>query len=249
MDSKIMRQIQLDETELKAAPSIDERVIEFIVSNKLSPGDVLPSVRELARRMEVPFNAVRDALHRAQSLGLVEIRARSRVVVRDGHVEPRLASIGQNLKIDLTRQDPTPVNVFHARAVIETETVRKAAARRLPEDLMELKRLLEEMRNAQHDRERFIRADEQFHLTIARIAGNPVLHTVLDTLLKSLRPGRLADEPAPERMRRSMASHEALYRAMLEADPDKAGKLVADHYQCHVRELLEFSNDEIPVAV
>jgi DNA-binding FadR family transcriptional regulator len=244
-----MRQPHIGKIKLDPSRSIDDRLVEFIVSNNLSPGDTLPPVRDLARRMAIPFNAVRDALHRAQSLGLVEIRARSRVVVKDAHYEPKLVSLGQNLKINLGRPDPTPVNIFHARAVIETETVRKAATRRLPEDLMELKRLLEEMRHVQNDRERFVRADEEFHLTIARIAGNPVLHTVLDALLKSLRADRLADDPAPERMRRSTASHEALYRAMLEADSDKAGKLVADHYQCHVRDLLEFSNGDIPVAV
>lgn len=57
------------------------QVREQIASGSLKPGDNLPSVRELARFLDINFNTVQKAYRELKSLGLVTIRpARGAVV-------------------------------------------------------------------------------------------------------------------------------------------------------------------------
>jgi GntR family transcriptional regulator len=50
------------------------QVREQIASGSLKPGDKLPSVRELARFLDINFNTVQKAYRELKSLGLVAIR-------------------------------------------------------------------------------------------------------------------------------------------------------------------------------
>src|SRR5438309_1186836 len=65
-------------------------------------------------------------------------------------------------------------NLFHlvdARLVVEAELTAQAAQTRRPEDLLPLRQALTAVLAAHGDRLAFIRADEAFHLAIARVAG------------------------------------------------------------------------------
>jgi GntR family transcriptional repressor for pyruvate dehydrogenase complex len=225
------------------AASIDARIADLIISDSLRAGDALPSVRALARRWNVGFNVVRDAITRAAAFGIVEIRPRSRVVVKNVDYDTTLASLARTLHVTFGQHEHKLAHLWDARATLEIETVSKAATRRLPEDLANLRRMLEELRRVQNDRKRFVLVDEQFHLAIARIAGNPVLHVMLDVVLKLLRPDRMIKQPSAGKTSSVMVSHEAIYKAILDGDAAKAGKLVAEHYQRRVRYLLEYSDD------
>lgn len=215
------------------------RLIDLIVRDNLPAGAPLPSVRELSIQWGIGRNAVRDGFVRAQTLGLVEIRPRSGVVVRTPDYAPLLDALSQTMLIKLRQEDPGLVHLWDARAILEAQAAAGAARRRLPEDLRELRRCLEEMERHRANRPRFVEADERFHLAIARVAGNPVLRMLLDALLKMLRPDRLKFLPTRGKMTQTKGSHEAIYRAIATGDADRASQAVAEHIQRRVRYLLE----------
>jgi len=56
-----------------AAVQVAEAIKSQVVEGALMPGDALPSERELARQMEVNRSTIREALHRLEGMGVVEI--------------------------------------------------------------------------------------------------------------------------------------------------------------------------------
>src|SRR5689334_9727712 len=57
-------------------PSVWDSIWAIIQDRGLQVGDQLPSIRELADRLEVKQTAVRDALLKAESTGLIKILPR-----------------------------------------------------------------------------------------------------------------------------------------------------------------------------
>lgn len=57
-----------------AAVQVAESIKNQVIEGDLMPGDALPSERELARQMAVNRSTIREALHRLEGMGMVEIR-------------------------------------------------------------------------------------------------------------------------------------------------------------------------------
>ena len=76
--------VTIDNKELRESA----RLAEYIRRQGCVPGDKLPSIRRLATELGIGPNAVRDALVRAQALGLVRIEPRLGVFV----VNPEIAA-------------------------------------------------------------------------------------------------------------------------------------------------------------
>lgn len=223
-----------------------QELLALIQAEGLVSGDRLPSIRQLSTRLGVRPHTVRDALLQAQTLGHVKVRPRARAIVQGSGSAPGTdaTSVGAvtvrgsyqlNLH-PLTRHEASGHHFFHlleARQVIELETVRQAAVRRRVEDLLPVREELDAM-NAIHEpqrRQEFVEHDLQFHLAIARVAGNPVLTAMLKPLLTSLEP-LFCREPfvdsVVERVRRS---HAEIFRALVAGDATTAQERMRDHLQ------------------
>ncbi|MGK2867361.1 MAG: FadR/GntR family transcriptional regulator, partial [Mycobacterium sp.] len=60
-----------------------EQIVAEVLSGEMKPGDSLPSERRLAEVLGVSRPAIREALKRLTSIGLVEIRQGDATTVRD----------------------------------------------------------------------------------------------------------------------------------------------------------------------
>src|SRR5512136_2976089 len=70
-----MLDIRIDlRREATIAQQINEQVAWLIASGQLTPGDRLPSVRELAGQLAINMNTVRSAYKKLEMDGLVETR-------------------------------------------------------------------------------------------------------------------------------------------------------------------------------
>ena len=66
-----------------AAVQVAESIQNQVIEGALMPGDALPSERELAQQMAVNRSTVREALHRLEGMGMVEIRQGGATRVND----------------------------------------------------------------------------------------------------------------------------------------------------------------------
>ncbi len=156
---------------------------ELILGGEVRPGETLPSEHELMERFGVGRPAVREALQSLQTMGLITIThgERSRVnaltpdaVLRQGDAVARmlLSAAPENLE-----------ELKQARRLFELGMVREGAPRARPEDVAELRRLIEAQRERLGDAAAFIRADIVFHVHLAGLSGNRILSAVSQAML------------------------------------------------------------------
>lgn len=203
---------------------IARKLLEYLLSGALMPGDRLPSERELSRTFGVGRSAVRDALKPLSLLGIIDVRQGDGTYLRatESELLPKAVEWG------LLLGEQSAVDLVEARRHIEVALATLAAQRRSEEDLSELRRLLREMQDAGSDDE-FIEADIAFHLRLAEAAGNSVLAGIL-TNIRSLiqvwitRVTRAADSIVP-----SYLEHVPIMAAVEARDPAAAAAAMGAH--------------------
>jgi DNA-binding FadR family transcriptional regulator len=215
------------------------RLIDYIRSNGLNAGDRLPSIRHLAAAFGLGTNAVRDALVQAQAMGLVKIHPRSGAFVRSPNYAPFVDALADTVAASLLQADHNLLHVLDARRHVEIELAAQAAQWRRLEALLPVRQALEAMRRSAKHWPKCVDADIQFHVGIARAAGNPVLVTILQALLGLLRPHLVGWPWTEEGWQRTDRSHAAIYQAILDQDRDGARKAMSEHLNLACEHLLK----------
>jgi GntR family transcriptional regulator, transcriptional repressor for pyruvate dehydrogenase complex len=222
-------------------------LVGYIVRGGLEVGARLPSLKELARELNLGVQAVRDALIQAQMMGLVRVQPRSGCYVQAVSFSPLVEAFSQSLPRVLNQEDRNLFDLLEARRILEMELVVLAASRRRLAELVELRAALTKMYADPHDHDQYMMHNEEFHLGIARIAGNKVLSVLLRSLFQLLRQTMGAHDPAAweaklsDKRRRDQAEHEAIFAALLAGDPDAARSAMAAHLQDTTASLLPSS--------
>jgi GntR family transcriptional repressor for pyruvate dehydrogenase complex len=81
--------------------------------------------------------------------------------------------------------------VVEMREILEPEIAAMAAARATDQDLATMREAVEVMDDASRDSDVFIEADLDFHLALAEAAGNPIVLSLIDSIVGLLREQRL----------------------------------------------------------
>lgn len=220
-----------------AAAGVLDSIWDIARQRGLKTGDQLPSIRELAERLGVKQTAVRDAILKAEALGLVNVLPRAGAFLRGG--VPAAAANGAScdeslagaFRAALGHGEQNQFHLLDARRLIEIELAGRAAERRRLEDLLPVRRALEAMLRLPPDagRAEYVAHDVRFHVEIARLSGNLVLFSIQRTLMELLRP-HLSQAPLdPDRRTKTDRSHVAIYEALVAGDADKARSEMREH--------------------
>ena len=188
----------------------------------MPPGEALPPERDLAGRLGVSRDVLREAIRSLADAGYLESR--------------RGRYGGTFVRTDLDRAAP-PVavrrpgeldDVLGLRSVLEEGAAAAAAARSLSADDRDMlwSRLLETSASGPAD---YRRTDSRLHLTFGELAGIPSLLPLLADVRD--RANALLDEiPLIEpNLAHSNAQHEAIVQAVLRGDPDAARRAMREH--------------------
>ena len=235
----------------QSLPSVWDSISTLVQDRGLQVGDQLPSIRELAERLEVKQSAVRDALLKAESLGFVKILPRSGAFLRvPGQTLTRVATPVETAPAEtiLSALNSDGHNLFHlldARRLIEIELAGRTAERRRLEDLLPVRRALEAMLQLTDAtaRQEYVDLDIRFHLEIARLSGNSVLFAIQQTLMELLRPH--LNEVPRDLQRKSITdrSHIAIYEGLVAGSADRARAEMREHlslaYDSMLRDIQE----------
>lgn len=217
--------------------SVLDSIWEIVHERGLKIGDQLPSIRELAERLGLKQTAVRDAILKAEAMGLVNVLPRAGAFLRASAPAAPANGAASDESLAAAFHDVAAngeQNLFHlldARRLIEVELAGRAAERRRLEDLLPVRRALEAMLQLPPDaaRPEHVTHDIRFHVEIARLAGNHVLFAVQRTLMELLRP-HLNEVPRDlQRRTKADRSHAAIYQALVSGDADKARSEMREH--------------------
>jgi GntR family transcriptional repressor for pyruvate dehydrogenase complex len=155
-----------------------------ILDGHIKAGDKLPSERELCEMLGTSRGTLREALRVLEQKGLIEIRlgVGGGAIVKD----PGGKQITESLAMLIRSQKISLSHLAEFREEVEGTVTRMAAERATDDDIRHLQDLLEaakaywEADVAQWSE--FMRVDEQVHMFMARISGNPIYEFILKTV-------------------------------------------------------------------
>jgi DNA-binding GntR family transcriptional regulator len=181
---------------------------EMILGAELKAGEPLRQDL-LARRLGISRTPLREALNRLATEGLVRMDPhRGAVVARPSATELR--------------------EIYEVRAVLEKEAAQRLAKRCSPEDIEDLRAILEQQRQALDPRD-FARSNAEFHDRVFAIAGQRTLSELITGLRnRSEIYIRLLAGMPPSRDR-AFRQHVAIVEALEERNSKAVVRAMTDH--------------------
>jgi DNA-binding FadR family transcriptional regulator len=159
-------------TEPRLYRVVSSRIEALIREENIKPGERLPAERDLATKLGVSRTSLREALIALELGGVVEVRGGSGVYVS----EKAAAATAR------PAAGPGPFEVLAARRMIEVEVAALAAKNATPAAVDAILVAVEQMERNQDNLGENESADRNFHLAIARAAGNSALVGVIEYL-------------------------------------------------------------------
>ena len=172
----------------KVFQDVVAQIQDAILDGRLKTGDMLPPERHLKEMFSISRGTLREALRVLEQKGLIEIKlgVGGGSVVKDVNAD----QISESLGLLIRSQKVSLNHLAEFREDVEGIVAARAASRHRKKDVSRLKALLAEARKCievgPSQRNAFIEIDKQIHMSLARVAQNPiylsVLHSVHDNI-------------------------------------------------------------------
>lgn len=207
-------------------------IIDHIVVNKLSPGDKLPSERDLAELIGVGRPSVREALKIASAFGIVSIKQYDGLYVAER--ESRVLSLPFKIRMDMGQFDLA--QLFELRRIFEVEVMKLTAGRITDEQIVKLEGILEkeDVENASQ----FAECDTEFHSTIYESTGNAFLVMLMQIVNELSSLSRRITGTFEETRYIVHSDHVEILNSLKSRDPARCGKSMLNHID-HLQKIIE----------
>ena len=217
-----------------------EKIKQMIVSGELQPGARLPREADLAERLGLSRNSLREAVRALTLVRILDTRQGDGTYVTT--LEPDMLLDAVSFLGELN-QDRTVLDVLEVRRELETIAAGLAAQRASEDAVAELRRLLEDPAGRGDDVEALVANDLAFHRAIGEASGNPVLASLLDGLSGTTTRARIWRAITQRgALARTHAEHRAIFDA-IEARRPKLARAWAAVHVAGVEEWLELAID------
>jgi len=208
---------------------VAERILQFIAEHELSPGDRMPTEKELAAQLGASRTVVREAIKILSATGRVSAQKGRGLYVADG--EGVLGSSGFGGFFIPTNLDHIFM-LFEFRRIQEIAASRLAASQASPAELRVIEAAAQECRHGHQagDTTQFESGDDAFHLSVAAASHNFFLVAAVREARRLQRQvtvigirgmGGHAQEAVEE--------HDAIFRAIRDGRPDAAADATVVH--------------------
>jgi DNA-binding FadR family transcriptional regulator len=195
-----------------------EQIRELIRTGALPPGSKLPPEPDLAAQLGLSRNLAREAVKALAVARVLEVRRGDGTYVTS--LQPSLLFEGLGGAVELLQSDSAALqDLMEVRRLLEPIATALAATRISDDQLAEVKRHLDAMREARDDVEQLNIHDAAFHRAVVSATGNETLLTLLEgisgrTLRARIWRGLVDNQAAG----RTLAEHEAIFKALSTRD-------------------------------
>lgn len=169
-----MAEIQ-SRTRLSSRPSVADQIKDYMLRERLRPGELLPTESELCEAVGASRSSVREAIKTLRALDIIEVRHGHGSYV--GHMS--LNALVESLAFRglLSRTDDHRVL---SELVEVRQTLTQGLARRIIESMTDKRRerlatLARSMQKRAAEGDAFIEEDREFHLTLMEPLGNELV--------------------------------------------------------------------------
>lgn len=204
-----------------------DKIKAMIVAGELPPGAKIPREKDLAERLGLSRNSLREAVRALSLVKVLDVRQGDGTYVTS--LEPDLLLDSITFAVEVSRDDSV-LQILAVRRELEAAATAMAATRLGDDDLAELRRLMAAMTAEGAAVEELVQADMEFHRTIARASGNRVLASLLEALSSQTMQARVWRGRTEEgALAQTHRDHERIYGALAARDPTLARAAATVH--------------------
>ena len=173
-----MDALRIDNEPTTLVDLVEESLLKYIREQNLKPGDKLLHEDELAEKLGVGRNVVREALSRLRSLGLLDSRKRRGIVLQEPDIKRNLEKLinPQMMSFD------TLINLLELRYTLEIGMIPTLLDRITKQDILILEKILE---NETHRDDIRVAINDEllFHSKMYSIVGNQTIMELQQLLI------------------------------------------------------------------
>lgn len=200
-------------------------IAELMMQGVWRPGDLIPSEGDLAQLFGVGRSTIREAMKSFVVLGVIEARAGEGSFVRESTSDLLSGAFRWGLLLSERNMD----DLVEVRVLVETNCARRAATSRTPEDVARLRDINGRMADSDINQGAFMARDNEFHIEIARIAGNVLLQNISSTIQAIVGIWYPSTYYQQEIKSLTMSEHAAVVDAIAAANSEGASEAMQEH--------------------
>lgn len=216
----------------RASEEVALQIEAAIVDGRLSPGERLPSEREMQSQFGTGRGVVREAIKILKQKGLLEVKkgAKGGAYIRQLDV----ANVSESLALFLKQHPIEPEKLIEFRETMD-QTITQlamvhASASEKDELLREALRLEAMLKEESPDFTATSELDRQLNIMLARMARNPLFEWVMNALQMGFSSHDYALYQDPVYRERAAANWSDTARAIAQGEPMRALAFISNHY-------------------
>jgi GntR family transcriptional regulator, transcriptional repressor for pyruvate dehydrogenase complex len=217
---------------MKIYEQVAEQIERLILGGELRSGDRLPTERDFAEQFHVSRTAVREAMKLLEQKGLVEMRPGRGTRVIDGTSQAVRHSLGLMMRVG---QQGNLLSLVEVRELLEPGIAAMAAERAGEVEISTMREAIAAMDANLDSADNYIAADNDFHRALALATQNPVVLSLVDSIVALLSEQRKLIFSVSDGPERGQLHHKILFETILRRDPLAA----RDAMLAHLRQVRE----------
>ena len=203
-----------------------EKIKTMIVDGELHPGDRLPKEPELADRLGLSRNSLREAVRALSLVRVLDVRQGDGTYVTS--LEPNLLLDAMKFVLDFHR-DTTMLQLFEVRRILEPAAIAMATKYISDSEVAGLHELLATS-TPESSIEDFVKTDIEFHQRLNAASGNQVLCSIIDGLVAPTTRARLLrGRTEVNALEKSVHEHRMILHGVERRDADLARSWATIH--------------------
>lgn len=195
-----------------------------IIRGELAPGATLPNEADLSVEMKVSRTALREAIKLLAAKGLVESRPKTGTRIRQRAFWNMLDPDVLNWLVLNGAFEEYADDLFEMRLVVEPAAAALAAKRADKEAIAAIEKAFADMVAAGEDIEAGVEPDLRFHQGILAATGNEFIAPLGALIDSALATSFRISSSRPGARLNSLPRHEAILKAIMAGDAEKARK-------------------------
>ncbi|MDN5797151.1 MAG: FadR family transcriptional regulator [Intrasporangium sp.] len=221
---------------------VAESIKQFIIDQRLRPGDVLPTESELTAALGASRTSVREAIRALSALDIVDVRHGHGTYVGNLSMSALVESLAFRGLLSSGTDDRVMRDVVDLRQLMEQGLAPLMIDTLDALELMRLRELAIRMRRLALEGKPYVDEDRAFHMALMRTIGNDLIVQLTEAFWRvQARVAPTIDVPEADWIRTAEA-HEAIVDAIEAKDVAQVRAAVEAHYEplrTHITTLLE----------
>jgi len=213
------------------------QIEDLLKRGELKPGDVLPSERELVDLMGVSRAPLREALKVLEAMGFIEIRPRSKIIIKSAIKRP----VEDPLGILIAEDNDKIFELLEIRREMECWAAGKAAQRATEGAIEKLREIVQKDNESSRNTREKPKTDLDFHVAISMAANNIIqshlVASVYNLFWNSQR--LLLDRIYSKKGNRQLIAeqHQRIFESIRDRDSKRASEEIRRHIDFAENEL------------